>query len=188
MECIVTDTTFDVSRYARLWRDHVVDATCRFSPGAGRCRYPLFFGVTHTIGRLDELETAFLAYIAGHPELDEANRQEVLGNVVEVFNLVRDGFEHRRASLAAVSTAAVFLLAAYFFGCGTFRIRVVTGSLAALLVVALECLLGIVTAAQMELETPHPKHRMETRPTTSMRTAFSSCLGSCSWSPSSCCW
>lgn len=113
-----------------------------------------FFGVTYVIGLLDALETALNAHIAGDSQLGEAKLQEMLANSAVVFRLVRGGLEHRQVLVAAITTASAMLLAVYLFGCGRFRLRLVSWSLAALAVVAVVCFVGMYQAAQMDPYTP----------------------------------
>ena len=144
-------TTLDVSQYARLWRglwwlQHLTMPLALVIGGillAGAAFY--------VAGQLETLANVLIRDITGHASIDDAlkdpTKREALTNLAAFYWMARSAFENARVSVAIVTAACIVLMIAYFFGCGTFRLRLAMIGLLALVVVVIVSGAGLLTLA-----------------------------------------
>src|SRR5262245_53623668 len=136
-------TTLDVTRYARLWRltwwtQHVAWPLATF--GAVVILYAI---VLQASGQLDDVEKSMNNSISLAPEYTEAERQFVLAFVAAEFRLARESLGPGLPWAATLVAAFLFELVVYLLGCGRLRLRLLSWSLAGLIVMAAVSLLGL---------------------------------------------
>src|SRR5215467_13562950 len=135
--------TLDVTRYARLWRltwwtQHVAWPLATF--GAVVILYAI---ALQAVGQPDDLQKSMNNSMSHAPEYTEAQRQFLLAFFAAEFRLVRESLGPGLPWTATLVAAFLFELVVYFRGCGRFRLRLLSWSLAGLVVLAGVGLLGL---------------------------------------------
>jgi hypothetical protein len=133
----------DVTRYARLWRltwwtQHIAWPLATF--GAGVILLAIMW---HAQGQLDDVEKYINNNTSHAPEYTEAERQYVLAFVAAEFRLARESLGPGLPWAATLVAAFLFELVVYLRGCGRFRLRLLSSSLAGLIVLVAVGLLGL---------------------------------------------
>ncbi len=139
-------TTLDVSQYARLWRglwwaQHVTMLLALVIGGSL---------LILAAGQLDALVEAMLRDITGYGSssiddaLKDSTKKGALTDVAAIYWMAHSALEHSRGSMEAIMVASVVLIGTYVFGCGTFRLRLLTVGLVALAAIAVISGSGLV--------------------------------------------
>jgi len=143
-------TTLDVTRYARLWRlmwwtQHIAWPLATF--GA----LVVFFDITwQALGQLDDWEEHLRNNISF---LSEIQREQRLATIAAAFRLARDSLGPGLPWVVILAAAFLLELFVYLRGCGRFRLRLLSWSLAGLIVTAAVALLGMAYV-EMSVEDP----------------------------------